>query len=181
MSHAIISRYPPNQPAVRQKLRAKDWPVLIDRLGLGWLLGRHFLVVTHRGRRSGLIRQTGVMVLHEDRRTGEVCVAAGTLNADWYRNVQAQPAPEVAIAGRRFCPVQRFVPPEELAAHIAWVRQHSPVQAWIQSRFFGWPWTTAPDQILELAQSLGGVAFMPTQIVLGSPREPRFLKAIRTR
>ncbi len=163
MSHPIIADHVLDRPAAHQKLRAKDWPVLMERLGLGWLLGRHFLVVTHLGRRSGLVRQTGVMVLYENRQTGEVCVAAGSLKADWYRNVLAQPAPEVAIAGRRFCPVQRLVPPEELAAHIAWARQHSPLQAWIQCRFFGWPWTTAPDQILDLARRLGGVAFRPIQ------------------
>jgi deazaflavin-dependent oxidoreductase (nitroreductase family) len=138
-----------------------DWPVLVERLGLGRLLGRHFLVVTHRGRRSGLIRQTGVMVLHEDQQTGEICVAAGSLKADWYRNLQAQPALEVAIGGRQFRPAQRFVPPEELAAHIAWARRHRPLQAWVQSRFFGWRWTTAPDDILALARTLGGVAFRP--------------------
>ncbi len=145
------------------RLRAKDWPVLLERLGLGRLLGRHFLVVTHRGWRSGLVRQTGVMVLHEDRRTGEVCVAAGSLMADWYRNLQAEPALQVALAGRRFRAAQRLVTPEELARHIAWARQHRPFQAWIQSRFFGWAWTTSPDHILALARKLGGVAFLPVE------------------
>jgi deazaflavin-dependent oxidoreductase (nitroreductase family) len=141
----------------------------MERLGLGRLLGRHFLVVTHRGRRSGLMRQTGVMVLREDRRTGEVCVAAGSSRADWYRNVQAQPALEVSLAGRRFRPVQRFVPPEELAGHIAWARRHSPLQAWVQSRFFGWRWTTEPGEILALARSLGGVAFRPAERQADNP------------
>jgi hypothetical protein len=113
-----------------------------------------------------LIRQTGVMVLHEDRRTGEVCVAAGSLDADWYRNVRSEPALEVSLAGWRIRPVQRFVPPEELAAHIAWARRHSPMQAWVQSRFFGWRWTTAPDAILALAATLGGVAFRPVDAAI---------------
>ncbi len=144
-----------------QRLRPSDWPVLVDQLGLGRLLGRLFLVVTHRGRRSGLIRRTGVMVLREDRQTQEVIVAAGHLKADWYRNIQAEPALAVSIAGRRFVPAQRLVPAEELASHIAWSRQHHPFQAWIQSRFFSWRWTRSPEEILALARSLGGVAFRP--------------------
>ena len=163
MSHPTLSNQAANPSPARQHLQAKDWPVLMDRLGLGRLVGRHFLVVTHRGRRSGQMRQTGVMVLHEDRQTGEICVAAGSLKADWYRNVQAQPAIVVAIAGRRFRPVQRFVPVEELAAQIAWARQHRPFQAWVQSRFFGWSWTTKPAEIFALARALGGVAFRPAE------------------
>lgn len=145
-----------------QRLRAKDWPVLIDRIRLGWLLGRQFLVITHRGRRSGFIRQTGVMVLHEDPRTGEVCVAAGSLKADWYRNILAEPALFVSHAGHRFIPAQRLLTSEELAEYIAWARKHQPIRAWIQSRFFGWHWTTSQEEILNLARSLGGVVFRPS-------------------
>lgn len=159
MSQPIPKSPSVDQLNAPQRLRPADWPVLVDQLGLGWLLGRQFLVVTHRGRRSGLIRRTGVMVLHEDRLTGEVIVAAGKLKSDWYRNIQAEPALSVAIAGRRFTPIQRLLPVEELASHIAWSRRHNPVRAWIQSRFFGWPWTKSPEEILALARSLGGVAF----------------------
>ncbi len=42
------------------------WPVGPYRLHLGWLLGHRFLLITHRGRRSGRLRQTGVMILHYD-------------------------------------------------------------------------------------------------------------------
>jgi hypothetical protein len=88
-NHDITGDYlrtvpPLDRPTRPQRLRAKDWPVLLDQCGLGWLLGRQFLVITHRGRRSGLTRRTGVMVLNEDPRTGELCVAAGSLKADWY-------------------------------------------------------------------------------------------------
>ncbi len=159
MSQPISKSPSVDQFDAPQRLRPQDWPVLVDQLGLGWLLGRQFLVVTHRGRRSGLIRRTGVMVLHEDQQIREVIVAAGSLKSDWYRNIQAEPALLVAIAGHRFTPIQRLVSAEELASHIAWSRQHNAVRAWIQGRFFGWPWTKSQEEILVLAHSLGGVAF----------------------
>ena len=154
---------PPVGPSWKpQRLRVKDWPVLLDQLGLGWLLGRQFLVITHRGRRSGLIRRTGVMVLHEDPRTGALCVAAGTLKTDWYRNIQAEPALFVSHAGYRFVPAQRFLTSEELAEHIGWARKRHPIRAWIQCRFFHWRWTTSQEEILALARSLGGIVFCPS-------------------
>ena len=140
------------------------WPVWVYRLHLGWLLGYRFLLVTHCGRRSGKIRQTGVMVLYYDPNSHTALVVAGTKSADWYRNIQAEPSLSVAVAGRRFIPAQRFVPVEELAANIAWSRRHHPVRAWIQSRFFRWPWTRSPEEILALARSLGGVAFRPAEL-----------------
>ncbi len=66
------------------------WPVWVYRLHLGRPLGHRFLLVTHRGRRSGMLRQTGVMVLHYDSYSHRVCVAAGNQKAGWYRNVQAR-------------------------------------------------------------------------------------------
>jgi hypothetical protein len=33
-------------------------PLLLYRLGLGWIFGHRFLLLTHKGRRSGKVRQT---------------------------------------------------------------------------------------------------------------------------
>jgi deazaflavin-dependent oxidoreductase (nitroreductase family) len=144
-----------------QRLNMKDWPVLVDQLGLGWLLGRQFLVIAHHGRRSGLLRRTGVMVLNEDPISGEICAAAGSLKSDWYRNILAEPALLISHAGHRFVPVQRMLTCEELAAHISQARKNHPFQAWVQSRFFHWRWTTSPKEIATLASTLGGVSFRP--------------------
>lgn len=157
----INGHLPAEPPAGQQRLRAKDWPVLLDQYGLGWLLGRQFIVITHRGRRSGLIRRTGVMVLNQDPQTGELCVAAGSLKSDWYRNILAEPALLVSHAGHRFIPIQRLLSTAELAEYIASARKYHPIRAWIQSRFFHWRWTTSPEEIVTLATTLGGVAFRP--------------------
>jgi hypothetical protein len=60
-------------------------PIYLYRLDLGWLLGHRFLLVTHRGRRTGLLRQTVVEVLHYDPATREsVVLSALGERADWY-------------------------------------------------------------------------------------------------
>lgn len=37
-------------------------PIWLYRLNLGWILGERFLLLTHTGRKSGLVRQTVIEV-----------------------------------------------------------------------------------------------------------------------
>ncbi len=65
-------------------------PQALYRHGLGWLLGRHFLQLTHTGRTSGRRYRAVVEVVHYDAATGEAVVWAGYgKGSDWYRNVRA--------------------------------------------------------------------------------------------
>ena len=89
-------------------------PRWLYRLGLGWLLRQRVMQLTHRGRTSGLTRQTILEVLHHDPRTREVLVVAGWEGkTDWYRNLQHAPALEVHIGRVHYRPVQEFLSPEE--------------------------------------------------------------------
>jgi deazaflavin-dependent oxidoreductase (nitroreductase family) len=143
--------------------RFSQWPVWVYRLQLGWLLGHRFLLVSHRGCRSGLVRQTGVMVLRYDSHSQLAYVVAGSQSADWYRNVRASPAVEIAIGRERYRPEQKFLQPQEIAMLLKWSRRHHPLTARVQSLFFGWPWQASEAELLNLAQSLGGIAFRPVQ------------------
>ncbi len=143
--------------------RFSRWPVWVYRLHLGWLLGNRFLLVTQRGRRSGMLQQTGVMVLHYDSSSHRVCVVAGSQKTDWYRNVQASPAVEIAIGREHYRPEQKLLEPHEIAMLLKWSRSHHPLTARVQSWFFGWPWQASDAELLNLAQSLGGVSFHPAR------------------
>jgi deazaflavin-dependent oxidoreductase (nitroreductase family) len=90
-------------------------PVWLYRLKLGWLLGHHFMLLTHRGRTSGGLYQTLLEVVHHDPRTREsiACSGWGT-RADWYRNIMANPPIAVETGGHRYeSPTFRLLSPEE--------------------------------------------------------------------
>ncbi len=76
---------------------------------------------------------------------------------------KASPAVEIAIGRERHRPEQSFLEPVEIAGLLRWSRRHHPITARIQSMFFGWPWKASDAEILDLAHSLGGVAFWPVQ------------------
>ncbi len=78
-------------------------PVALYRARLGWLLGSRFLMLEHRGRRSGLTRRTVLEVVSHDpeRRIYYVASAWGP-KADWFRNIRAQPEAWIQVGNRRW-------------------------------------------------------------------------------
>jgi deazaflavin-dependent oxidoreductase (nitroreductase family) len=84
------------------------------RHGLGWMMGRRAMALTHRGRKSGTLHETILEVVYYDKDTKESLVgsAYGT-DADWYRNIQAAPAVRVRTGRQDYVPYQRFLTREE--------------------------------------------------------------------
>jgi deazaflavin-dependent oxidoreductase (nitroreductase family) len=145
-------------------------PLWLYRLHLGWLLGRRFAQLTHRGRRTGRIRQTVVEVLRFDAHTHEVVVASGWGGrTDWYRNIRASPALEVRVCKVAYRPAQRFLTTEQLTGEVdRYRRQHR----WAARALFPWLFglsVNAPESELRarIDATLRGVAFRPQ-----TPRSP---------
>lgn len=108
--------FPPDRPPTGWRRLLLRSPVYLYRVGLGRLFGRHLLVMVHRGRSSGQIYRTPIEVASYDPTSGEAIVASGWgSQADWYRNIQARPAEEIWLGGRRFRPEQRFLSEPEAA------------------------------------------------------------------
>ena len=101
-------------------------PRVFYRLGLGRVLGYRMVQITHRGRKSGVIRHTILEVLSYNPQTQEVLVVSGWEGkTDWYRNIQQEPALEVRIGRVAYRPIQELLLPEETAQLILTLfRQH---------------------------------------------------------
>ncbi len=90
-------------------------PILLYRLGLGWLLGRRFLMIVHRGRKSGLMRETVlevVDVIGDD----PVIVSGFGRRTDWLANILADPSVNVSWGRRRFAAEALPLGPSEATA-----------------------------------------------------------------
>jgi deazaflavin-dependent oxidoreductase (nitroreductase family) len=140
-------------------------PIYLYRLDLGRLLGHRFLLLVHRGRRSGLIRETVLEVLLYDPATREsVVLSAWGEKADWYRNIRATPALEVRTGGQRYVPEQRLLAPEENYAVLADYGRRHPLAFRVFARVFGYPLGGTEAARREVARSLRLVAFRPRDI-----------------
>jgi deazaflavin-dependent oxidoreductase (nitroreductase family) len=75
-------------------------PRVAYALGLGSLIGRLVLLLTTTGRKSGLPRITSLQYEEID---GSIAIgSARGQEADWFKNIVANPHVEVRVKGRRF-------------------------------------------------------------------------------
>jgi deazaflavin-dependent oxidoreductase (nitroreductase family) len=146
-------------PPAALKLLAR-LPLALYTLRLDRLLGHRFLVITHRGRRTGELHRTVVEVIRWDGEREEATVASGRgERADWYRNLRAAPAVEIVIGGERFVPEQRFPALEERIAVLRAYQQKHPLAAKALGQLLGL--AADEDGLSDAAARLPMVAFHP--------------------
>ena len=84
------ARAPGRRPPRRIARTALRLPLRLYRWHLGRLLGGRFVLLEHRGRRTGTLHHTVLEVVDHDETFTRVVVCAGWgEQADWYRNVIA--------------------------------------------------------------------------------------------
>ncbi len=117
---------------LRAPARLYDWHV-------GWILGRRFLRLTHVGRRSGRQYHTMLEVIGENQTPREVIVIAGLgRSAQWYRNLLAHEAIEVAIDRQRYAPIHRQLSESEAVLVLAEYERRNRLIASIVRRILSW-------------------------------------------
>ncbi len=133
---------------------------------LGRLLGHRFLLLTHRGRKSGRLRRVVLEVVRYDASTGESMVAAGWgKRTQWYLNVVAGGVAEVSSAGRTYYPTWREVEVEEaigiLADYERRMRLVAPIIRAVLGRLLGWRYDGSQAARRRAAEQLPMLAFRP--------------------
>ncbi len=139
-------------------------PILLYHTHLGWLLGHRFLLLTHRGRKSGKAHQTVLEVVSYDRNTGESTVmSAYGIRADWYQNIMARPALEVQTAGRRYVPEQRMLDAKERFAVLATYERRYARAFRAVLKYLGYRYDGTEDGLRVLADEVVVLGFRPSR------------------
>lgn len=141
-------------------------PVALYRLGLGFLLGHRFLLLTHRGRRTGTLYRTVVEVVRWDRTRHEAVVMSGWgRRSNWLRNVTAGGAVEVQVGRERFAPEVRVLDPDEAAAVFADYERRNrvaaPIVRAVLSRLAGFRYDGSAEGRRRVVETLPLVGFRP--------------------
>lgn len=137
-------------------------PIYLYHLHVGWLLGHRFLLLTHRGRKSGRVRQTVLEVVSYDPRTRESVVVSGWgERADWYRNIQASPALEIQTGRDRYVPTQRILSADEAYDVMVDYERRLPTPARPLVRRLGFTVSGSEEEQRAHAAKLLMVAFRP--------------------
>jgi deazaflavin-dependent oxidoreductase (nitroreductase family) len=152
----ITGRKPPGG-LLRLLLRIPIW---LYRIGLGWLLGERFLLLTHTGRKSGLSRRAVLEVVAHDREKDIYYVARGFgETTDWFLNIQKTPHVRIRTGHRSFDALAMVLPAkygEQILRDYA--RRHP--GAWrALSRVMGYRTKVGAEDFHTISQSPPIVAF----------------------
>ncbi|MFB3051525.1 MAG: nitroreductase family deazaflavin-dependent oxidoreductase [Acidimicrobiia bacterium] len=93
---------------------ALNVPTLLYRSRLGFLMGKRFFMIEHRGRKTGTFYRTVLEVAGRYPDRDEWIVTAGWgPGSDWYRNLKAGTLEAVWTGSKRFAARVRFLEPQE--------------------------------------------------------------------
>ena len=135
--------------------RVSRAPIGLYRLGLGWLLGHRFLLLTHTGRKTGLPRQTVLEVMRYDPAMNSYVVAVGFgTRSDWYRNVLKSPEVTIQVGARRQQARARPVDAEEAFEELSEYMRRHPIAARAVARLLGLAIDGTKEQRRALAARL---------------------------
>jgi len=139
-------------------------PIWLYRLGLGDLLGKRFLLLTHTGRKSGLPRQNVLEVVRHDEETDAYIVASGFgEKADWYRNIIAQPLVAIQVGKQHMAARAEQLPtPEAVREMLDYNRRH-PTALRTLAGIMGYRTDGSEDDIRALGEIIPIVAFKPQE------------------
>jgi deazaflavin-dependent oxidoreductase (nitroreductase family) len=106
-------------------------PILLYRLGLGFAVGRLFMVLTTTGRKSGQPRRTAIE-FHEFEGKPTVMSGWGT-KADWYRNLDANPLATIQTwRGAQSVRARRITSAEELTRAFEWAQSNPTMRSMVK-------------------------------------------------
>lgn len=76
------------------------FPIVLYRMGLGAIISKRVMILSTRGRKTGLLRHTPVGYM----RDGDVfyAISGWAKKSDWYKNLQANPNATLQIGNWRF-------------------------------------------------------------------------------
>jgi len=111
-SHSTTDIYTPDPPRGWKRLLWRA-PIWLYRLGLGGLMGNHFLLMTHTGRSSGLPRLAVLEIVDRDVENQIYYVVSGFgKKADWYRNILKNPDVTIQVGRKKIAAIAEQVPLE---------------------------------------------------------------------
>jgi deazaflavin-dependent oxidoreductase (nitroreductase family) len=146
----------------RLVLAAMRVPRPLYRHGWGWMLDHTFLLIVHRGRKTGKRRETVAMALAYDPHTREAVVfSAWGPNTEWIRNLRAHPALQIQIGREAYVPEQQFLSEDESVAVVREFQRRHPWRTRLFAAILGWGDLSSETAVREFVRTRPFVSFRP--------------------
>jgi deazaflavin-dependent oxidoreductase (nitroreductase family) len=129
--------------------------------GKGWIIGKFILLLTHTGRKSG---NRYITPLQYEKINGSYYVGVGRgAQADWFRNIQADPHVHIQVGRGTFdCVAESVTEPERVADFLGYRLKHHPLMIGLIMKFaHKLPLRPDRSQLLKLGESTPMVILRP--------------------
>ena len=138
-------------------------PTILFRVNLGVLFGRRFLMITTRGRKTGMVRRSVVEVVeNDDSRNAWTVFAAHGPGTGWYRNATSGGPVVITIGRRRFLATVDDLDREaRLAVLGRYQTAHPRTAALLGRAVLGQEFSAAAGSLESLADGLRCLRFTP--------------------
>lgn len=137
-------------------------PIFLYRIGLGRVFGDRFLLLNHRGRRSGLPRQAVIEVVKYDRETDSYYAVSGFgPKSDWYQNVISHPDVTIQVGSRQMDVKAVQVPGRETEEVLLDYNRRHPGALKALSQIMGYSIDESESDVRFLASIVPMIRFMP--------------------
>lgn len=136
-------------------------PILLKRVGLGFLIPGNVLILTTTGRRTGIERETPVEFGPGPEEGVYLVMAGWEGNTDWYRNISANPEVKVWLKGRQWRARAEPVPERLVAERLKTVTASDPSTARIWGRWSDVPIDGSDESFLAAAPHFPSLYLWP--------------------
>lgn len=142
-------------------------PILFYKIGLGFVFGKLFLMLTHKGRVSGLKRNVVLEVVGHDRDNGIYYIASGWgRQSNWYKNVLINPMVRVHISTKMFEAMAKELDREEAGKILfKYAKRYKGFFNIISRRIVGKTLEFSEESCMILAEFMPVVGLTPNYII----------------
>jgi deazaflavin-dependent oxidoreductase (nitroreductase family) len=142
-------------------------PLLLRRLRLSFLIPGNVLILTTKGRRTGLPRRTPMECSLRPEEGVYLVMSGWEGRTDWYRNARADPRVRVWLAGKEWAAVAEPVPDEQVAQLMRGVAEVSPSALRMWSRWSPVPIDGSDASYLAAAPHFPSLYLRPAKAEAG--------------
>jgi len=151
-----------NFPAPPRGIKALPWklPILVYRLGLGWIFGKRLLMLEHTGRKSGKLRRAVLEVVASTPEENRYYVVSGFgTGSNWYRNILQQSRVTIQLGRHRYRASAKQLPPRQASDLMVKYGKEHPASLKALSSLLGYQFEQTTEGIREFGRQIPVIQF----------------------
>ena len=136
-------------------------PVYIFSMGLGFLFGKRFILLEHRGRKSGLIHKNILEIVYFDTDKQTCYVASGWgEQSNWLKNIIANPDVTITIGNKKYKSVaSRLSKNESISVMLKYSQKHPSAFKILSKKILGETYASEDEMGRKMADAVPVISF----------------------